>query len=175
MSNTENLTILKPLPLATIKQKLGGRFARDKGARGELEVIGYLQPLVDKAYRHFGFEDPPELRRNLMQYGQGGFDLANLDGWAIEVKRQETQQVEQWWVQTVRNARHGRVPALLWRANHKPWRARFVARLEIDERSRLRCVVNTELECFLAFFEFRMYQFLAKKYGVGYDLQTFLF
>lgn len=105
---------------------------RNKGKAGEREAIGVLQPIVDRVYSSLGFESPV-LERNLSQTRGGGYDLQGLPWLAVEVKRQESIQVNQWWNQTLRQAQEGQVPLLMWRVNRKPW----------NFRTRLPVVIGT--------------------------------
>src|SRR6476620_2386756 len=60
---------------------------RNKGQRGEREVVGLLQAIVDKVRRERNLL-PIVIQRNQMQSHSGGEDLAGLDGFAVEVKFQ---------------------------------------------------------------------------------------
>ena len=94
--------------------KPGG--ARSKGQEGEREVIRLLAPIVEEVC---GQEST--LSRNLNQTREGGHDIVGLDWLAIEVKRQETLDVENWWRQTLRQAGDKREPVLIYRQNRKSW------------------------------------------------------
>ena len=74
---------------------MAGLMSRNKGKRGEREVVKLLQPVVNEVYESLGLE-PPLLERNLMQSHKGGCDLAGLDWLALEVKYQEQQQMTSW-------------------------------------------------------------------------------
>lgn len=82
---------------------MSGNMSRNKGQRGEREVVKLLQPIVDKVYGSLGLT-PPVLERNLMQSHKGGFDIAGLHWMALEVKYQETLNVGMWWNQTLAQA-----------------------------------------------------------------------
>lgn len=108
--------------------------ARSKGQRGEREIIDLLQPHINEVSRYNNME-PPLLQRNTLQSHQGGYDIVGLSGYAIEVKRVETEQpgqVEKWWEQTTRQAKEGEVPVLFYRMNKKPWKVRLKVRLPLD-------------------------------------------
>lgn len=94
--------------------------ARSKGQRGEREAIKVLQPIVDSVLG----EGVAELERNLDQWRSGGFDIHGLEWMALEVKRQESKNLDSWWRQTVKQAGEDRVPVLMWRQNNNPWRFR---------------------------------------------------
>ena len=86
---------------------------RSKGQRGERELFALLSDQL-------GFV----VRRNVDQVRRGGADGLDIPGWAIEVKRAERALIAPWWRQAVEQAsRSGRRPALVWRANRRPWRA----------------------------------------------------
>lgn len=82
---------------------MGGLMSRNKGQRGEREVIALLQPTVDRLYVQAGYPTPI-LARNLSQSREGGFDIAGLEWLAIEVKYQENENVKGWWEQACRQA-----------------------------------------------------------------------
>jgi hypothetical protein len=86
---------------------------RRKGQRGERELFGLLSDRLGTV-----------VRRNVDQARQGGADGLDVQGWAVEVKRQQRAFIEPWWRQTLDQAAAvGRKPILFYRANHKPWRA----------------------------------------------------
>ena len=98
--------------------------SKDKGGRGEREIIALLQPIVDRVYRVAG-KLPPKLQRNSMQAnGLGGCDVVGLDWLALEVKRCETLLLDQWWQQTISQAKQGAMPVLCYRQSKQPWRVR---------------------------------------------------
>ena len=130
--------------------------ARNKGQRGEREIIDILQPIVDKAYSEKGIP-PPELTRNLIQSYSGGDDIEGLPWLSIEVKRRETLNVDTWWEQTIKQSakRKGSQPALLYRANHQKWRARLL--VPIAENPH---VVEVSLATFLEWFSYQLSEYL---------------
>lgn len=102
---------------------LQGRGTRDKGKRGEREVIALLQPHVDKACEELGVQRIL-LQRNTLQAHVGGCDVCGLDWLALEVKRQETLCLAQWWAQTVTQAAPHAEPVLLYRVSRaRSWTA----------------------------------------------------
>lgn len=142
---------------------MGGNMSRNKGARGEREVIAMLQPIVDKVCAEHGVESVL-LQRNLMQAHIGGCDLHGLEWLSLEVKRQEAPAVETWWKQTVRQAKPHQVPVLIWRQNNKGWSVMLTVRLEVG-RKHLRCRVQISLAVFLVYFEQRIREELAASAG----------
>ena len=87
-----------------------GRFSRNKGARGERELIQELGQLIGK-----------QAGRNLNQSAIGGADCVEFPNISVEVKRCETLEIASWWRQCVANARDGETPVLCYRQNRKPW------------------------------------------------------
>lgn len=85
--------------------------SRNKGQRGERELCDLLAKELCL---------PDGLRRNLEQVRNGGADIMELPGFAVEVKRVEVLAVNTWWKQTVRQAGN-RHPVLAYRQNHKQW------------------------------------------------------
>lgn len=108
---------------------MGGSMSRNKGKRGEREVIDALQPVVNQVYAAHGYAevDIPVLKRNTLQSDGGGFDIVGLHWFAPEVKYHETFHVEKWWAQCVAQAGRGQVPVLLWRCNGmRTWNVRML-------------------------------------------------
>lgn len=92
---------------------------RQKGARGELEVLGLVQARWPRATRNFA------------SGARGNGDIANgPDGVLIEAKRTERLRIRQAWAQASRDAnRAGLTPIVATRWNGGPW----LAVLELDE------------------------------------------
>lgn len=86
--------------------------SRTKGANGEREWATLMK-------EHLGDVD---LRRNLDQNREGGYDIAGLDLWAPEIKRCE-QFKWAYWRQAERQAlAANKRPILAYRANREPWK-----------------------------------------------------
>lgn len=83
---------------------MSGNMSRNKGQRGEREVVKLLQPIINRVYGSRAVE-PPQLERNLMQSHKGGFDIVGLEWMALEVKYQESANLNGWWKQTLDQAR----------------------------------------------------------------------
>ena len=128
-----------------------GKFARDKGQRGEREAIAVLQPVVNEVYKAMA-KVPPELARNLSQTRNGGFDIEGLEWIALEIKRHETTQLSQWWAQTKSQAGSERVPVLMWRKNGGKWSVRMFGFLDAGGL-RVRCPVDISIDAFLVYFK----------------------
>ena len=85
-----------------------GKSERRKGATAERELAKIL-------FDELGIE----LKRNLDQTRDGGYDLVGLD-LAIEVKRRESESRGSWWVDAVKKAGK-KIPVLAYRSNRRPW------------------------------------------------------
>lgn len=133
---------------------MAGLMSRNKGKRGEREVVKLLQPVVNEVYQSLGLE-PPALERNLMQSHKGGCDLAGLDWLALEVKYQEQEQMTSWWDQCKRQAKPDREPVLFYRKNNAKWKVRMFGCL-VAGGQRVRCPVDITPEAFLAYLRLRL-------------------
>ena len=90
---------------------MGGKASRDKGQRGERAVAKMLR-------EELGLDS---LSRNLSQTRNGGCDIAELEGWSIEVKYQETLHIPAWWQQTLDQCKNTK-PLLIYRKSRQPWK-----------------------------------------------------
>lgn len=90
------------------------KMQRNKGKRGEREFLNELTI----AFKEKGLDI--ELHRNLQQSDCGGADCLDMEGVAIEVKRQEKLALSSWWRQANSQA-EGVLPVLSYRQNRKPW------------------------------------------------------
>ncbi len=84
---------------------------KQKGKRGELEAVAFLK---DHGY---------EARRG-QQYGGGGDTpdvLHTIPGVHLEVKRRERFRIYDSMEQAQSDAQDGEMPAVMYRANRKPW------------------------------------------------------
>lgn len=98
---------------------------RVKGASGEREICDAINEIYKELYIELNLEFPekPLAQRNQNQSAVGGDDISNTCHYSIEVKRQETAQVNTWWKQClVSAAETGKMPCLLYRANRQKWR-----------------------------------------------------
>lgn len=100
---------------------------RSKGQRGEREAAALVASWANEVLRGLGLPEV-ELKRNLQQSQEGGYDVVGFDWLAMEVKRHESlAQLSQWWKQTLKQAGDGQVPFLMYRQNRSPWRFRIKA------------------------------------------------
>lgn len=129
---------------------MGGLMSRNKGKRAEREVVKILQPVVTEIYEEMGCE-VPELERNLMQSHKGGYDLVGLDWVALEVKHQETFQLDKWWEQCQRQAKPHQEPVLFYRKNNVKWRVRMLAKV-LTHSKVVEMLVDLSIEDFLGYF-----------------------
>ena len=134
--------------------------ARAKGQRGEREVVGILQPVVNKVYGAHGME-APNLERNLMQSARGGYDIIGLEWLALEVKRREqvmASGIMGWWNQTKEQAMANQEPVLFYRHNGVSWNVMMYGYLCVGQNGgmRVRGPVVVNLPHFVAWFELRI-------------------
>lgn len=101
-----------------------GRMSRNKGKRGEREVLGVMQTVIDRVSKAHGLAPMYRLQRNTMQSDGGGYDLHGVPWLAPEIKRVERLQVSKWWRQACGQANDRQMPVLLWRQNKGEWHAR---------------------------------------------------
>lgn len=104
-----------------------GRKSKQKGARGEREVAAMLNSVIARLSQRYGVLHDKVQRTSYMQANKGGDDLCGVEWASIEVKRHEKiipSKLRDWWAQTCGQATRNRVPILLYRRNHEPWRAR---------------------------------------------------
>jgi hypothetical protein len=140
---------------------MSGNMSRNKGQRGEREVIKLLQPIIDKAYKECGIE-AAVLERNLMQSNKGGFDIVGLEWLALEVKFQEAEKLNDWWQQCVTQAsrpvdngdgtkvwKRVKEPVLIYRKSRAAWNVMMLGNLEMpDGGVKLKTPVIVSLETF---------------------------
>jgi hypothetical protein len=124
--------------------------SRDKGQRGEREVIDLLQPIVDTAYKAAGREPPQLKRTSSMQADGGGCDVHGLPWLALEVKRCETLQIESWWRQCCEQAKPGQLPVLVYRQNKRGWRVKLLLQAAV---TNTLLAVDVSAIDFLTYFE----------------------
>ena len=87
-----------------------GNGARNKGANAEREVAELIRKHGLEARRGFVF-----CRES---------DIVGLDGFHIEVKRQESYRLDEWMEQSIKDAakRDEGIPIVVFRKSRKPWR-----------------------------------------------------
>ena len=130
---------------------MAGKMSRDKGARGEREVIGMCQPIVDEVYTACG-QTPPRLQRNSLQSDGGGCDIAGLDWIAIEVKWHEKPVVHKFWQQALEQAGATKVPVLIYRSNGVAWKVMLWGQIGNRYGTARRVAVTVRAVDFLEWF-----------------------
>lgn len=124
---------------------MGGKSSRDKGGRGEREVLELLRPTVAKVYGR----GKVELRRNSNHgfYKTSRADCAGLEWLSLEVKFHAhviPYKVKVWWKQTLEQTKPGQLPVLFYRGNNEEWSVRW----RVGNR-----VVNSDVREFVKFFK----------------------
>lgn len=146
---------------------MGGKRSRDKGQRGEREVVQLLQPVIDRVCGHHGVD--LIIGRNLNQVRGGGYDLKGegselLDWLALEVKRQETLCISQWWDQAVRQAGPEQTPVLLFRQNGKRvWRVVIDGYIMTSGSNVIKVPVEISQANFLYWFQLKLESVLRER------------
>lgn len=147
-----------------------GLMSREKGRKGEREVIAILQPVVSELFASHGLP-APVLKRNSLQCDGGGSDIiattqegspeVRLAWLGIEVKFHQQYAVSRWWEQTLRQCGQHQTPILFYRRNNEAWRVRLFATLAAGQQS-ITVAANVALEDFLRWFRARLTQELSK-------------
>lgn len=127
---------------------------RAKGQRAERKVIELLQPVVNEVYTGLGIT-PLNLERNLMQSHKGGYDVVGIDWLAIEVKHQETLALDNWWAQTLRQAKEGQTPVLFYKTNGRKFTVRIIGYLNAGA-TKIKTPVDIPIDTFLIYFRHRL-------------------
>lgn len=134
---------------------MSGIKARRKGQNGEREIIRLLQPIVDERYATLSQLAVPDLERNQNQSNKGGYDIIGLDWIALEIKRQEKENLSAWWEQTKKQAKHNQHPVLIYRANNQPWRV--MLEVSVYESNQLLVMpAQINLDNFLQWFKIKL-------------------
>ena len=94
-----------------------GKSQKQKGDRGELEVLKILKAEI---------QDAINLSKNYAQRANGGVDIHGIQGWAVEVKRQKLYRSD-WMDQAIANCGICEKPVVLYRLDRKPWMAEVLA------------------------------------------------
>ena len=89
-----------------------GKRSREKGQQGERQFAKALS-------EHLGYD----VRRDITQVRDGGTDILDVDGWAIEVRWRKQLSLGAWWKEICgREYSEPRFPALAYRQDRQPWR-----------------------------------------------------
>lgn len=127
----------------------------NKGKAGEREAINFIQPTINKVYEMMGV-DAVQLYRNQNQSALGGYDIDGLPWIALEIKRQETLNLNAWWAQVNKASREGQVPVVMFRQNRKQWRFLIPAWLHTGGKGHMQVRAEITKEAFLEWFEERL-------------------
>jgi len=133
---------------------MGGKASRDKGGRGEREVIALLQPVVDHVCGLLGVVRL-ELQRNPRQrYAPKLYDLIGVPWIALEVKRVENLSgLGSWWRQTLAATREHQIPVLFYRQNHGKWNVRMRVPIKVSDTIHVRATVTVDAVTFQVWFQ----------------------
>lgn len=91
-----------------------GRSEREKGTRGEREVVLICNTRGFRTWR------VPNSGGLSAQHGKG--DIAGLPGIHVEVKRAERLRMDEWSAQSEGDAAPGDMPVVVYRSSGQPWR-----------------------------------------------------
>lgn len=133
---------------------MAGSMSRNKGQRGEREVLDLMQNVINEVYGSYDLE-PPQLKRNTTQSDRGGDDIVGLEWMAPEVKYQETFVINQWWAQAERQAGANKEPVLFYRKNRVPWTVRLRLRAHVGDQ-QLTIVSTIDIDSFLVWFRLQL-------------------
>ena len=98
---------------------------RTKGAGAEREIADLLNGVIYLIYqeRKLPYPATPIVQRNQNQSAVGGADLVGTFGYAVEVKRHETLNINTWWAQCTKSAANiSQEPVLIFRQSREKWR-----------------------------------------------------
>jgi Holliday junction resolvase len=90
-----------------------GKASREKGKRGEREVVRIISELLGVA-----------ATRKVRQH-EGDSDILGVPGWTIEVKRYASASeatMRTWWEQAIAQTPPGEIPCVWYRLDRRPWR-----------------------------------------------------
>lgn len=140
---------------------------RKKGFDAERAIADDLNLIVNTCLivQKLPLPSKPVVQRNQNQSAVGGKDLIGTYGLAIEVKRQETLNVNTWWNQCVASARElNEIPVLLFRQSRAPWRCITYASLSLPQSSTVQVRAEIGYEDFREWFRNLVLQHVTK-YG----------
>jgi hypothetical protein len=150
-----------------------GRGSIQKGKNAEREIVAMLQPILNDLFAGVG-RDAPVLQRNTLQSDTGGADLCGLSWLALEVKCCETFNLPAWWTQCAGQAKRNQTPVLFYRRNNVKWRVRMrgYAQDRLMPEVRLECLVDIEVDAFLAYFRERVAKELEETGAVKEEVKS---
>jgi len=145
------------IPIPEIKSQRG-KSAKAKGAGGEREALANIVVIMQEVERELNLYDEKsqslKVQRNLQQAIAGGHDIVGIPMLCVEVKRQETLHLDQWWQQTTNQAaKTNDMPVLLYRQSRQQWKVRTYVKLECPPYDIIQWIVaDINLDKFLAFY-----------------------
>ena len=94
--------------------------SRAKGARNEQWIVNDMNNYFDLHLSDWSIQ----MKRNLDQTRDGGYDILGLDEFAIEAKHyaKGCYYKEDWWQQVCKAAGDHQIPVLIFKYNHQPQR-----------------------------------------------------
>jgi len=102
---------------------------KTKGASAEREIINLFVGtlvLIENDLKQQGYNVPThsdKIQRNSLQFAKGGADLHGLPYISVEIKRQETLNINTWWNQCEEQAQRTRtIPVLIYKQSRKEWK-----------------------------------------------------
>lgn len=130
-----------------------GKMSRNKGKRGEREVLELLRAVIDAVYGDCG-QEAPQLKRNTLQSDSGGDDIHGVPHLSVEVKFCEVFNLDMWWNQTLAQAQASKaIPVLFYRKSRVKWRVRAWGTALYALDVPLQAVVDMACEDFLAWYK----------------------
>lgn len=138
-----------------------GKMARDKGQRGEREIVKIFVLAMQEVETHLLWQLghyvnlSNDVKRNTMQSDRGGFDLHGIPLLAPEVKWREDKGINAWWQQCCSQAKAHDFPCLFYRSNHQSWRVRSYASLQFPSKlqSMHWIVADYDIDQFVAWYK----------------------
>lgn len=148
-----------------------GRASARKGASGERDVLNAFRDVMrnveaelTEAGAQFVARSEFATRKRI-ERGTSNRDLGNIPIISIEVKRNESLNVNAAWQQAVNQSDKGLLPVLVYRFNREAWRVRtWTALTHYDRSGRVvrYAVAEVSLPDFLAYFSEMYRQFLTE-------------
>lgn len=148
-----------------------GRASSRKGAQGERDVLNAFRDIMRNVETELTEQGVAIVARSdfatrkRIERGTSNRDIGNIPIISIEVKRNESLNVNAAWEQAVRQADGGLLPVLVYRFNREPWRVRtWGALTSYDGTGKIVAYVVSEVSLvdFLSYFAKLYRQFLSE-------------
>lgn len=145
-----------------------GKMARNKGQRGEREVLKIFVLAMQEVEGHLLWQLghycalSDNVKRNTMQSDRGGFDLHGIPLLAPEVKYTENKAIGYYWQQCLSQAKRDQFPCLFYRSNNETWKVRSYASLQMPHKlSTMQWIVaDYDIHQFIAWYKVAYRQYL---------------